>query len=147
MDYEKLSLEVDTNFSDSALSDNAIADEINEKKFTAVRPRFITARTVLAELGAEVGSKVLDKLEAIAPVSSPVKWMMKFLSSDGGVDIGNDQTLASIDALVAGGVLTTEEGQALHGMALQPVSRGEVLGIGTVSYDDVNRARALEVEI
>ena len=128
-------------------TDNEIADLINYRRYTAVQSRFVTARTVLAELGAGPGSAILDKLEQAAAMSSPVKWMIKFLALEGGVDIGNTETQAAIDELILASVLTASEGQALKAMALQPVSRAEMLGWAPITYDDVNRALAVEVAI
>ena len=124
-------------------SDNEIAELLNSTlKFTAVKSRFITARTILAELGPEMGASVLDKMEAASTQDSPVKWAFKFLMSD-GIDIGFSGTRAQVDALVSAQVLTEEEGSKLKDTALYPASRCEVLGWSPVTYDQVNAARRL----
>ncbi len=120
-------------------ADNEIAAILNEPNCLAVRERFITARSILNELGPTVGAGILDKLEAAAAVSSPLKWAMRFLTTD-GIDIGADNTRSQIDALVAAGVLTDTEGKALKDMALQPASRAEIAGFGIITYGDVSRA-------
>lgn len=93
----------------------------------AVQPRFITARTILAECGA-AGAGILDALTAASSVSSAVKWALTFLSQDSGLDVGNAVTQGMIDQLAGIGALTADQATALKDLALQsaPVSRLEV---------------------
>ena len=121
----------------------AIAERLNAPAGVAIRSRFVTARTVLAEIGPG-GAVILDKLEAVAAVSSPVKWAMRFITQDSGIDIGHPGTQGMIDQLVAGNALTADEGAALKGLALLPITRAESVidgYSGTVSYQDVDAAR------
>ena len=120
--------------------DVEIASILNRVDTPAVCERYVTARTVLAELGAEAGAAVLDKLAAAATRSSPVKWMLKFLEQDSGLDVGQAQTQGSIDALVTAGVLAADEGTALKNMAVKECSRAQIAGFGTVTAGDVSRA-------
>lgn len=121
------------------LSDDATASILNEQRFAAIQERFITARTILAELGADVGAGILDKLEAASAQSSPLKWAMKFLLSD-GIDIGHSSTRSQVEALQVAGVLMASEATALLGMASKPASRAEIAGFGIVTPGDVSRA-------
>lgn len=93
----------------------------------SMQPRFITARTILAECGA-AGPAILDALEAAATVSSAVKWAVKFLGDDSGIDVGNPATQYMVDQLAAGGALTVAQAGILNSMAMQPapVSRLDV---------------------
>lgn len=146
MDHAALKTEIETGplaAECAGQSDDDIAAILNDNRFTAIQERYVTARTVLSELGATTGATILDKLEAAGASSSPVRWMLKFLAQDSGVDIGHANTQGCIDALVIAGVLTTDEATALKNMALLPTSRAEILGFGPVSYNDVNKARAL----
>lgn len=143
MDYQALKTEIDTGplaTECAGQSDDDVADILNDKRFTTTGERYVTARTVLAELGATTGAAILDKLEAAATQSSPVKWMLKFLTQDSGLDVGQTETQGCIDALALAGVLTTDEATALKSMALLPTSRAEILGFGTVAAGDVSRA-------
>jgi hypothetical protein len=92
-----------------------------------MQSRFVTARTVLAECGA-LGPSILDALEAASPGNSAVKWAVKFLGQDSGLDVGNPVTQYMIGQLVDGGALTAQQGLALRGLALMPapVSRLEI---------------------
>lgn len=96
---------------------------------SAVRSRFVTARTILSECGA-IGPSILDALEAVAasPGGSAVKWAVRFLSQDSGLDVGNPVTQYMIGQLAAGGALTAAQATALTGLASlsAPVSRAEV---------------------
>ena len=146
MDYQALKTEIETGPLASECvgqSDDVVAAILNDKRYTATKERYVTARTVLAELGATIGAAILDKMEAAATQSSPVKWMLKFLTQDSGIDVGQSETQGCIDALAMTGVLTSDEATALKNMALLPASRAEILGFGAVSYNDINTARAL----
>ena len=143
MDYTALKTEIETGPLATECvggTDEGIADILNRQDIHAIQERWVTARTVLAELGATAGAAILDKLQAVFASSSPVKWMITFLAQDSGIDIGNAQTQASIDGLVTAGVLTSAEGAALKNMALKTCSRAQVAGFGTVSPGDVSRA-------
>lgn len=123
----------------------AIAEALNAPGGEAIRSRFVTARTVLAELGPN-GAVVLDKLEAAAASVSAVKWGMRFITQDSGIDIGHPGTQGMIDQLVGAGVLTASEGAAVKGLALQPVRRVELAvdgWVGPVSIADIETARSL----
>ena len=146
MDYAALKTEIEAGplaAECAGKSDDDVAAILNDKRYAATKERYVTARTVLAELGATTGATILDMLEAAATQSSPVKWMLKFLTQDSGLDVGQTETQGCIDALAIAGVLTTDEATALKNMALLPASRAEILGFGAVSYNDVNKARAL----
>lgn len=143
MDYAVLRAEIDTGPLASELvgkSDDDVAAILNDKQFTAIQERYVTARTVLAELGATAGATILDKLQAASASSGPVRWMMTFLAQDSGIDIGNVQTQASIDGLITAGVLTSAEGASLKNMALKTCSRAQIAGFGTILPGDVSRA-------
>lgn len=145
MDYQALATEIETG---PLAAELAATDSIgkvailNDRRFTMPKSRFITARTLLAELGAEMGASILDKLETAATSISPLKWAMKFLQLDGGLDIGHAQTMTMIDELVTAEVLTAAEGTALKSLGMAPASRAEVIGLGTVTYSDVMIALA-----
>lgn len=98
---------------------------------TATQSRFVTARTILAE--CTNGGAILDKLNAASsngalPYASSVGWAMKFLSQEGGLDVGNPVTQGLIDQLVLDGQLDAAQGSALKAMAVMPapVSQSDV---------------------
>lgn len=142
MDYQALKNEIGSRPEFVGLSDNDVAGRLNDTSLLrSVQSRFVSARTIIAEIAN--GSEILDKLEAVSANISAVKWAMSYLKGESGIDIGHPGTISQIDGLVAGAVLTNEEGEALKNMALLPVSRADVLGLGAVSYNDVNIARAM----
>ena len=80
----------------------------------------VTARAIISE--CPDGGVILDKLEEAAAVNTSVKWAMKFLAQDAGIDIGNTATRMLIDGLVHQNVLTQSQGNSLKNLALQPVA-------------------------
>lgn len=132
-------------------STGAALAALNNHSTTMVKPRMVTARTVMAEIDG--GSIALDAIESFtngAPGNgqetphSAAKWAMKFLTQGLEIDIGHARTRAMVDALVAAGKITAAQGDALKGLAVQPASRAEVLfGAGvSVSEQDIIAAMA-----
>jgi hypothetical protein len=85
---------------------------------TSVQPRMVTARAIISECAN--GGAILDSLDQAASVNTNVKWAMKFLAQDAGIDIGNVATRMLIDGLVTAGALTQVQGDALKHLAVQP---------------------------
>jgi hypothetical protein len=121
-------------------SPGILAEMMNANDFTMAKERFVTARGVLAAYGP-AGAVILDKLEAAASGNSAVKWAMKFVSQDSGIDVGHPTTRGLLDALVPA-ALTQAEADMLKDMAIQPASRAEVLGLPYVFDYDVQAALA-----
>lgn len=144
MNYQALKTEILTGPLAAELvgkSDNEISDVLNDMRYTAVKSRFITVRTMLAEL-AGTGA-IIDKLDVAAASIPEVREALRYLRGETGIDVGHPGTIAQLDALVAGGVLTNDEAESVKAMAMQPISRAELLGWQPVNYNDVNIARAL----
>jgi hypothetical protein len=119
-------------------SPGKLADMMNALDFTAVKTKFVTARGVLAEYGS-AGASVLDKIDAAGASDSAVKWAMKFVTSEPGIDVGHPTTRSLLNGMVST-VLTQAEADMLLNMAIQPASRAEILGIGFVTAADVQSA-------
>lgn len=142
MDYAALKAEIDNDPSGKGYaqylpdSPGLVVELLNAQTETMVKSRYVTARTVLAECGAGA-SAILDKLEAAATSSSAMKWAVKFLGQDSGLDVGNAVTQAMLDQLAGANVLTSDEASTLKAMALQPTSRAEALGIGRATEQDL----------
>lgn len=141
MDYAALRAEIDTGplaAECAGGADESIATILNRSDIPTVFSRFVSARTILAEVPA--GATILDKLEAAATTIPDVKWAMKFLQTETGIDVGHATTRAQIDALVSAGILAETEGAALKNLALKACSRAKIAGFGTVTAGDVSRA-------
>lgn len=108
---------------------------LNALTESMVKPRFITARTILAE--CDDGAGVLDALSAAASEISAVKWALTFLSTDSGIDVGHARTQGMIDNLVEVGAMRQTLAEQLKALAIQPASRAEVLGLGVVTEEQV----------
>lgn len=115
-----------------------VTELLNQYTESAIKSRYITARTVLSS--CVNGATILDKLEAAAANSTPVKWALKFIADSAGLDVGHPATQSMIDQLVTGSVLTVDEGNSLKTLAMQPASRAEVLGFGRVTEEDLRIA-------
>lgn len=133
----------------------AIAEALNAPGGTAPRERFVTARTVLAEVGP-TGAAALDKLDAfadepapadpvLASIHSSARWAMQFVTSD-GIDVGHPTTRSLLDAMAAAAVITQGEADAIKALALATQTEAEALLApwrGSVAYQDVEAARSL----
>lgn len=113
-----------------------------------LQDRFVTARTILNECVS--GGIILDVLEkaSIGLVTAPmtlelqttIKWAMKFLAQDSGINVGISATQGLIDACVAVGVLTVSQGTSLKTLGMLPCSRAQMLDLGTISESDLYAA-------
>ena len=113
-----------------------------------LQSRFVTARTVLNECAG--GGAILDTLEkaSLVVVAAPmtvelqasIKWALKFLAQDSGIDVGNTATQGLIDACVTVGVLSATQGTSLKAMGMLPCSRAQTLGLGIVVESDLRAA-------
>ena len=106
----------------------------------SIRSRFVTARTILAEISG--GGTVLKALEkaAIPPatpsatdieVSASVEYALKFLGQPEGLDAGTPAVQGLCDLLITRGALTAAQGNALKALASQstPVTAQEVASV------------------
>lgn len=97
---------------------DALTAALNAENLKALQQRFITARAVMA--ACPDGVAILGALQA-ASADPAVGWALKFLGQEAGLDIGDPFTQSMVDQLVAGSVLTAQQGATLKAMALKPV--------------------------
>jgi len=121
-----------------------LADMLNAQSATMAKPRMITARGIMASygLGPAAGAAFMDKLEGLSAGVPAIKWAMKFLQTEAGIDVGEPATQLMLTSLIGAGGITAAEIDGIKAMALQPASRAEVLfGAGTqISEADVRAA-------
>lgn len=125
----------------------ALADLLNAQSTTLAKSRMITARGIMASygLGPSAGAAFLDKLDALAANVPAIKWALKFLQTEAGIDIGEPATQLMLTSLIGVGGITAAEIDGIKAMALQPASRAEVLfGVG-VQITEADVRAALEV--
>lgn len=125
----------------------ALADLLNAQSTTLAKSRMITARGIMASygLGPSAGAAFLDKLDALAANVPAIKWALKFLQTEAGIDIGEPATQLMLTSLIGVGGITADEVNGVKAMALQPASRAEVLfGVG-VQITEADVRAALEV--
>ena len=125
----------------------SLADMLNAQSATMAKPRMITARGIMASygLGPAAGAAFMDKLEGLSAGAPAIKWAMKFLQTDAGIDVGEPATQLMLTSLIGVGGITADEVSGVKAMALQPASRAEVLfGVG-VQITEADVRAALEV--
>jgi hypothetical protein len=115
-----------------------VVDLLNARTQMAPQSRMVTARGILADVAG--GAAILDKLEAVGAQVPEVRWAMKFMVGDQGIDIGHPRTRGLVQALGAQGVLTQGEADALLALAVQPCSRADLIGLPTVTEADLRSA-------
>jgi hypothetical protein len=111
---------------------------ITSKDFTMVKSRMINGRTILEH--CSTGKSILRKIKAAADADAVMEVVWAFLKQESGLDIGSPATRTSIDELVTSGSWEQAEGDELKGLAIQPASRAEVLGIPAPSARDIVEA-------
>ena len=122
-------------------TDQEVLDWCNTPSVTRLREYMSTERTLMADLGPVMADAILTKLEAVP--DSVVQRVVKMLSpSQGGIDLGHPATRAQIDALVVGGVLLSEEGDALKGLGEEVVSPAVNAGFGVIRFGEIVDGRA-----
>ena len=122
-----------------AQSDAEAAATLNAPDAALFSERLVTYRSILNE--CDGAGTILDKLETASAGIPDLKWAMVGIASD-GIDIGNAKVRVMVDQLVAGAVLTSDEGDALKAMAYTQ-SKAASLGLGSIKEGQVADARAL----
>ena len=121
-----------------------LAALLNVQSATMAKTLMITARGIMASygLGPTAGAAFLDKLDALAANVPAIKWAMKFLQTEAGIDVGEPATQLMLTSLIGVGGITQAEVDGVKAMALQPASRAEVLlGAGSqITEADVRAA-------
>lgn len=123
-------------------NDAAIAERLNALTESGITPRFCNARTILAEYasGPMDGAALLDKLDAAAASIPALRWIMTFVKSDEGFDIGHPASQATLDQLALGGVITSAEAENLKSLARKPISRAQAVFGRPVEIQEIAQA-------
>lgn len=123
-----------------------LAQLVNAKTTQLAKERMVTARGIMASygLGPTAGAAFLDKLEALAATVPAIKWAMKFLQTEAGIDAGEPATQVMLTSLIGVGGITQAEVDGVKAMALQPASRAEVLFGAGVQITEADVRAALE---
>ena len=110
-------------------SPGKVVELLNTQSHYMVKARMITARGVMSSygIGPVAGAAFLDKLENLTSSIPALRWAMKFLQQDTGIDIGDGATQQMLDSLIGVGGITSAEVNGVKNMANQPASRFEVL--------------------
>lgn len=124
-----------------------VANMLNERKFQAFKTRMVTARGIMASygIGPTQGALFLDKLEALSANIPALKWAMKFLQQETGLDVGEPATQIMLTSLIGVGGITQAEVDGVKAMAIQPASRAEVLFGSDIVVTEHDVIKAMEV--
>lgn len=124
-----------------------VANMLNERKFQAAKTRMVTARGIMASygIGPTQGALFLDKLESLSANIPALKWAMKFLQQETGLDVGEPATQIMLTSLIGVGGITQAEVDGVKAMAIQPASRAEVLFGSDVIVTEHDVIKAMEV--
>jgi len=129
----------------SSMSDQQVAEVMNDKRYNVPTQRFITWRAIAAVLNDAEYAAVKAALNQLAQASPKVADMIPFLSqatgddgTGGGIDFGNAGVRAMIQALPGIGEATK---QKLLALGERPASRAEILGLPQVYPGHVESAR------
>lgn len=124
-----------------------VANMLNERKFQAFKTRMVTARGIMASygIGPTQGALFLDKLESLSANIPALKWAMKFLQQETGLDVGEPATQTMLTSLIGVGGITQAEVDGVKAMAIQPASRAEVLFGSDVIVTEHDVIKAMEV--
>lgn len=121
-----------------------VVELLNKPQFLMAKTYMVTARGVISGkgLGASAGAAFLDKLETLIPVASEVKWAMRFMQGEQGIDVGDLETQITLNDLVGAAGITQAEIDGIKAMANQPASRAEILfGVNAViTIDNLREA-------
>lgn len=130
-------------------SDEAAAAELNAKnvpKLVPIPSSELLAWSAQASTGGRPRKLKIDEAatahlsEAVKAVAQAAQTMIERDSTS--LDLSQTDRAAMVEALVAGGVLTTADKDSLYAAATVMVSRADELGIGRVRVGDVARARS-----
>jgi hypothetical protein len=137
MDYQTLATELAEPAYASHLPDGTpeICALLNAISADMVKSKFVSARTILAEVGAS-GAVTLNKLKAfanstpsetpeVAALQAAVQWAMSYMVGETGVDVGHNSTRNMLDALHTLGVI--DEGERIYGDGVNIAARLESL--------------------
>ena len=124
-----------------------VANMLNERKFQAAKTKMVTARGIMASygIGPTQGALFLNKLESLSANIPALKWAMKFLQQETGIDVGESATQAMLTSLIGVGGITQAEVDGVKAMAIQPASRAEVLFGSDVIVTEYDVIKAMEV--
>ena len=111
MNYTALLETINSEPLNTGRDDIEVAQWINAMTVDAWQSLYLKDKDVMRILGRAEGAAFLDALEALSASKSEIKWMLRSISSD-GIDIGEQETRAALEGLVAAGMPELNQAQA-----------------------------------
>lgn len=115
-----------------------VVDLLNAATETAPMERWVTGLTILSECPA--GKSITRKLKKISIDDAVVEVAWHRLLGPDGLNVNDPATKAMLDEMAAAGILDADEVEQLKGMAIQPASRAQIIGIGRATEEQVRKA-------
>ena len=123
----------------SGMSDSAAADSLNAANRAVVRS--VSAQSQRMWLAGEIHQKIAAGVDTGATDTLKGICRSALLMATNEDEYVRADHLALLDALVAGGILTQAEADALDDKADATISRAEELGLGLVGEQHITKAR------
>ena len=120
---------------DYILKDGKVAEILNRSGGIRLVDRYENAIGLMSALGSSTASIILEKLDAAKGTIPALKWAMKAIESDVGLNVGDPETQETLDELGVAGVLTLSEVELIKNLAKLPSS---------LSYDNFGKEITLQ---
>lgn len=138
MNYQALKTLIESRLADT---DAEIAGWCNTPSITVTSERFVTTRTLMAELGPVAADAILTKLETAAEQMPLVnRTLLMLRPSEGGIDVALPAVVGQLNALVPD-VLSQAEANSVSVLAQRLVSPASNAGLSIITEGDVQFAR------
>lgn len=103
------------------LTDWQIAELLNQSDSTLplkveLNSRKVGPGLIMETIGASEGASLLDSLQQLAQISSPVKWALKLIEKD-GIDVSSTTFREQLDNLVVAGKISQQNAAKIKALA------------------------------
>ena len=157
MNYETLCPKVaEIDAASPGLTDQQVADAINAETVKTLVSKFVTYRTLLAELPIEQALTVIGKLKAAAAsdeTPATIKAVLEVVhpsladtASGTGIDLSNSNARSFVAGMAQAGILTADEAAAVLALAEESTPWTTANGCGGLEARHVADARIVNGE-
>jgi hypothetical protein len=104
------------------------ATDLNEPRYLIVKEAWLNERTLFALFGATRATEIMDGLQAAPDSLSQRVYGMLMDRGSGGIDVGHENTRATIGSFVSSGLVTQAEADQILALAETYQSRAKQIG-------------------
>jgi hypothetical protein len=105
-----------------------VATDLNEPRYLIVKEAWLNERTLFALFGATRATEIMDGLQASTDSLSQRVYGMLMDRGSGGIDVGHENTRATIGSFVSSGLVTQAEADQILALAETYQSRAKQIG-------------------